>query len=95
MHETTRRILTCLTLVALPCGVASQADEILPGVLRTPEARFENLPDWPYAPNYLQVGDIRLHYVDVRPDGAGEGAWSGETLLLIHGEPTWSYLSAR
>ena len=54
-------------------------------MLRTPDARFDNLEGWPYAPNYLQVGDIRLHYVD-------EGPRDGETLLLIHGEPTWAYL---
>ena len=61
------------------------ADEIKPGILRTPEARFAGIQDFPYAPNYLQVGDIRLHYID-------EGPRDGETILLIHGEPTWSYL---
>ena len=70
---------------ALACVPPTQADEIRPGILRTPDARFEHLEDFPYAPNYLQVGDIRLHYVDAGPP-------DGETLLLIHGEPTWSYL---
>ena len=83
-----RRSLCGLGLALLPFAAPSHADEVLPGVLRTPDARFESLADWPYAPNYLQVGDIRLHYVDVRPDAAS----NGETLLLIHGEPTWSYL---
>jgi haloalkane dehalogenase len=55
-------------------------------ILRTPEARFENLPDYPFAPNYVEVGDgLRMHYVDEGPKG-------GPTLLLLHGEPTWSYL---
>ena len=58
--------------------------------LRTPDERFENLPDYPFKPNYLEVSDgeggvLRLHYVD-------EGPADGEPLLLIHGEPTWSYL---
>ena len=85
MHETIRRTLALLTLPVLACTAAVQAEEVRPGVLRTPDARFESLPDFPYAPNYLQVGDIRLHYVDAGPRDA-------ETLLLIHGEPTWSYL---
>jgi haloalkane dehalogenase len=55
-------------------------------ILRTPEARFENLPDYPFEPNYAEVGDgLRMHYVD-------EGPKDGPTLLLLHGEPTWSYL---
>lgn len=87
-----RRSLCGLGLALLPFAASSHADEVLPGVLRTPDARFESLADWPYAPSYLQVGDIRLHYVDVRPASADAGPWIGETLLLIHGEPTWSYL---
>ena len=85
MLKMTRRVLACLTLAALPLSLSVLAEEIRPGVLRTPDARFENLEGFPYAPNYLQVGDIRLHYID-------EGPRDGETLLLIHGEPTWSYL---
>ncbi len=53
-------------------------------VLRTPDARFENLPDYDFAPHYAQIGDTRMHYVD---EGAGD-----ETVLCLHGEPTWSYL---
>ncbi|MEM6850138.1 MAG: haloalkane dehalogenase [Pseudomonadota bacterium] len=53
--------------------------------LRTPDDRFEGLPDWPYAPNYLETGDgLRMHYVD---EGAG-----GPTFLCLHGQPSWSYL---
>ena len=81
----TKGIPLWLAIAALPFCALAQAEEVRPGVLRTPDARFENLEDFPYAPNYLQAGDIRLHYLD-------EGPSDGETLLLIHGEPTWSYL---
>src|SRR6056297_3542972 len=52
-------------------------------VLRTPEHRFTDLPGYPFAPHYTEVDGMRLHHVD-------EG--EGETVLLLHGEPTWSYL---
>lgn len=59
-------------------------------VLRTPDDRFQNLPDYPFAPNYLTVdaGDgtpLRMHHLD-------EGPADGEVVLLLHGEPSWSYL---
>lgn len=53
--------------------------------LRTPEVRFANLPDFPYEPHYMQVGELRLAYLD-------EGPRDGATVLLLHGEPTWGYL---
>ena len=52
-------------------------------VFRTPDARFESLPDYPFTPRWLDVDGLRLHYLD-------EGA--GEPVLLLHGEPTWSFL---
>ncbi|MDK9735996.1 alpha/beta fold hydrolase [Vibrio sp. D404a] len=59
-------------------------------VLRTPDSQFENLKDYPFTPNYVEglkgYENIRGHYLD-------EGnAGSGEVFLLLHGEPTWSYL---
>jgi haloalkane dehalogenase len=54
-------------------------------ILRTPAERFENLPGYPFEPNYVDFGEARMHYLD-RPGG------SGETVLMLHGEPTWSYL---
>ncbi|MFP3915889.1 MAG: haloalkane dehalogenase [Actinomycetota bacterium] len=58
--------------------------------VRTPEDRFQQLEDWPYGARYLDVpaGDgsratLRMHYID-------EGR--GPVMVLIHGEPTWSYL---
>jgi haloalkane dehalogenase len=52
-------------------------------VFRTPDERFENLPGYPYEPNYVEVDGLRLHHSD-------EG--SGPTVLCFHGEPSWSYL---
>jgi haloalkane dehalogenase len=55
-------------------------------ILRTPEARFHDLPGYPFAPRHLLLPDgLRMHYVD-------EGPRSGPVMLLLHGEPTWSYL---
>ena len=59
-------------------------------ILRTPDNRFEKLPDYPFKPNYLNVPDgegeeLRIHYVDAGPSKA-------DPVLLMHGEPTWSYL---
>jgi len=59
-------------------------------ILRTPDDRFTNLPGYPFAPHYLTVaegGDVglRIHYVD-------EGPKEGSPVLLMHGEPSWSYL---
>ena len=57
-------------------------------ILQTPDERFRDLPDYPFMPHYLNVpnfegGELRVHYLD-------EG--EGPTVLLLHGEPTWSYL---
>jgi haloalkane dehalogenase len=55
-------------------------------VYRTPEERFANLPDFPFTPRYVEFGGLRIHYVD-------EGR--GEAVLMLHGEPTWSFLYRR
>jgi pimeloyl-ACP methyl ester carboxylesterase len=55
--------------------------------MRTPEARFANLPGFRYAQRYLEWRGLRAHYVD---QGQGE-----RTYLCLHGEPTWSYLYRR
>lgn len=59
-------------------------------VLRTPDSRFEDLADYPFAPHYRHVTasgtePLRMHYVD-------EGLPDGPPIVLLHGEPTWSYL---
>lgn len=56
-----------------------------PGVLRTPDDCFENLPDYPFEANYVDVDDLRVHYLD-------EGPKFADPILLMHGEPSWSYL---
>lgn len=54
--------------------------------LRTPETRFVGLPDYPFEEHHAEVGDgLRMHYVD-------EGPRDGAPVLMLHGEPTWSYL---
>jgi len=52
-------------------------------LLRTPNERFDNLPDFPYQPHYIEIEGMRVHYVD-------EG--QGEVILCLHGEPSWSFL---
>ena len=55
-------------------------------VLKTPSERFRNLPGYPFQPNYISVGDnLEMHYAD-------EGPKTGEIVLMLHGEPSWSYL---
>ncbi len=53
--------------------------------LRTPEARFADLPDFPYEPHYTEVGGLRIAHID-------EGPLDAPIVLLMHGEPTWSFL---
>ena len=59
-------------------------------VLRTPDDRFQDLPGFPFEPRYVDVptgedGALRIAYVD-------EGPRDAEVVLLLHGEPSWSYL---
>jgi haloalkane dehalogenase len=58
--------------------------------LRTPDACFEKLPGFDFSPRYVEVaradgGPLRMHYVD-------EGARGGQPILMLHGEPSWSFL---
>ncbi len=60
-------------------------------ILRTADSRFDKLPDWAFEPHYTDIADaasgqtLRLACVD-------EGPRDGRTVLLMHGEPSWSYL---
>ena len=53
--------------------------------VRTPDACFDDLPDWPYEPHYVEIDGLRQAYVE-------EGPADGEVVLLLHGQPSWSYL---
>ena len=59
-------------------------------ILRTPDARFENLADYPFAPHYTEIktqdgSELRIHHLD-------EGPADGPIVLCMHGQPVWSYL---
>ena len=54
-------------------------------ILRTPEERFLNLPGYDFETRYIEIGDLRMHYID-------EGPKDADPVLLLHGEPSWSYL---
>ena len=56
--------------------------------LRTPESRFKDLAQWgyPFSPNYTTIHGLRVHYLDEGPQDADE------TILCLHGEPSWSFL---
>ncbi len=58
--------------------------------LRTPDDRFRSLPDFPFEPHYVTIddgegGELRVHYLD-------EGPADANPILLMHGEPSWSFL---
>jgi len=53
--------------------------------VRTPDSFFENLPDWPYEGKYVEIDGLRQAYAEV-------GSPDGEVILLLHGQPSWSYL---
>jgi haloalkane dehalogenase len=53
--------------------------------LRTPDDRFANLPGYSFAPHYVDVDGLRMHYID-------EGPREAAPVLLLHGEPSWCYL---
>lgn len=94
-------LLLSVLLATSGAGVHAQqlsplanANEVRPGVLRTPDSRFANLQDYPFEPHYVDVMiergvggqervPMRMHYVD-------EG--EGDPVLMLHGQPTWSYL---
>jgi haloalkane dehalogenase len=55
-------------------------------ILRTPDERFADLPGYAFAPHYVDLdAGLRMHYID-------EGARDAAAVLMLHGEPSWSYL---
>jgi len=53
--------------------------------VRTSDACFDNLPDWDYEPHYVEIDGLRQAYID-------EGPADADPILLLHGQPSWSYL---
>ena len=70
---------------AQEASTISTAQNVLPGVHRTSDARFENLDAYPWQPNYMYIEGLRVHYLD-------EGQGPAGVMLLLHGEPSWSFL---
>jgi haloalkane dehalogenase len=58
---------------------------VTPPFVRTPDARFRDLPGYAFAPHWLDWSGLRVHFLDEGPRGA-------PVMLLLHGEPSWSYL---
>lgn len=73
--------LAVILVMALQAPTSWQAAESI----QTPEDRFADLVDYPFAPNYVEIHGYRIHYLD-------EGPRDGEIVLLMHGQPSWSYL---
>ena len=72
--------------------ISSQPSKSKGFLLHTPIARFTSLKDFPFPPNYLTIKTaspkpFQVHYVDVKPKFA-----ASQTILCLHGEPSWSYL---
>ena len=80
-------ILIALILALIIAILSLQASETWSKaeVVRTPDTHFENLPDYPFPPNYVESNGYRVHYVD-------QGPKDGQVILLMHGQPSWSYL---
>ena len=79
-----RFLLALAVLVALYLLFTPRQEQEME-ILRTPDERFANLPDWPYEPRYVDVQGLRIHYVD-------EGPRDGRIVWLLHGEPSWAFL---
>ena len=60
--------------------------------LRTPDERFANLPGYDFAPHFVDLDGLRMHYID---EGAKSVSDSKPTFLCLHGQPTWAYLYRR
>jgi len=77
-------VISVVGVIAIFMSQASESWEVAE-VIRTPDEHFENLPDYPFAANYVDSLGYRVHYLD-------EGPRDGQVILLMHGQPSWSYL---
>ena len=83
-----RILLRLVSTIIFFTPILMQAKEVSPGILRTPDSRFENLPDYDFDPHYEDIQGYRVHYID-------EGPRDGEVVLMLHGEPSWAYLNRK
>ncbi len=81
MGRAIRNALAGVSLLGLAACSPGEPGE----VIRTPDERFENLSGFDYEPRYIEIDGLRIHYVD-------EGPQAALPVLLLHGEPSWSYL---
>jgi hypothetical protein len=81
MGRAIRNALAGVSLLGLAACSSGEPGE----VIRTPDERFENLSGFDYEPQYIEVDGLRIHYLDEGPEAA-------MPVLLLHGEPSWSYL---
>ena len=75
-------------LAALEPDVTVRATAAGVEYVRTPDACFDKLADFPYQPKYVDIDGLRMAYID-------EGPRDAQTLLLMHGQPVWGYLYRR
>lgn len=87
MFNTFLLIVVLIVVVSVVAVVSMQASEkwTVGEVIRTPDNAFANLEDYPFEPHYVDSLGYRIHYVD-------EGPKDGQVILLMHGQPSWSYL---
>ena len=87
MFKLVSLVMLAIIVTAVLVIFFSQASEkwSVGEVIRTPDDAFDNLEDYPFTPNYVDSLGYRIHYVD-------EGPRDGQVVLLMHGQPSWSYL---
>jgi haloalkane dehalogenase len=81
MRRAFGKALAVASLLSLAACGSGRPGEII----RTPDERFENLPEFDFDPHYIEIKRLRIHYVD-------EGPGDAMPVLLLHGEPSWSFL---
>ena len=69
-----------IALIAALIPLKAASDEVRPGIMRTPDSRFESLKDFDFEPNYMNIQGLRIHYLDFCKDGQP---------VFLNGQPTW------